>query len=195
MRGCGERVGAVNPRRRGPPRPSPRRGGCSGSRGRPSHSGREGRARPRPPRLPVLAGGLALRHRSVRSVSGRGGRRGRARSVGGGRGRRHGAPGLSADEWAVGRWGRSWEPAGASRGLQIPQGYAAGYPPSPRIGHRQPGKDPTPRVATNSAHTAPGKPSIDIYLIQSFLIHTVDGPPVPLRAWGRGRGPGQTVTR
>lgn len=102
---------------------------------------------------------------------------------------------LQASALANGRVGR-WSAVGSLRARPADyKSHKAMRLGTPPIGHRQPGKDPTPRVATNSAHTAPGKPSIDIYLIQSFLIHTVDGPPVPLRAWGRGRGPGQTVTR
>lgn len=31
-----------------------------------------------------------------------------------------------------------------------------------------------------------GKESINIYLIQSFLIYTVDGPPEPRGPWGQG---------
>lgn len=163
MRGCGE------PEETAPRRPSPRQGGCSGSRGRPSHSGRERRARPRP-HLPVLTGGLALRHRSVRSLSGRGWRRGRARSLGEGRWRRHGTPATALANGRGGPRSAAWSLL-ASRGLQIPQGHAAGTLPRPRVGRRQPRIGHHPAWCHRLSRTHPWK-TINKHLLDTVIFNT-----------------------
>lgn len=68
-------------------------------------------------------------------------------------------------------------PAEAPRGLQVPRGHATNWvkTPSPmeppRAGVVRPGKDPTPRVTTNSAAHNPWK-KVNKHLFDTVIFNT-----------------------